>query len=224
MTTKTSTKARPATRDERQESALAEVRAVDTLVDAFKAARAQETENMTALEAAKLGLANAYVFMARSSYLIATHPQVLTKRSPVCNYSAASKLVGMARNTLRPYIDAGLALSNAGLVESVGQPTDEERAIVQKSFDDGERARKREERAAAKAEESAVEESAGEESVTVEVEATAPSMSDVLTKANELLAAAKLFAAGGEEDATRDQLDRLEDVLSQVSALVATDD
>jgi hypothetical protein len=62
-------------------------------------------------------------------------------RNGEINRRLMERVAGVPRNTMRPYLDAGLALYKAGRLYIDDDPSDEDVRIVEKSMDEGERRR-----------------------------------------------------------------------------------
>lgn len=103
----------------------------------------EEFRNM--FEAAKLEASNKRVLLARSAYLLASHPEIATKRFPL-NLSASAKAMAGEKATdkerdalrkwLAVHVAAGKALADKKLVFNVVDPTEPERATVEKVHDE----------------------------------------------------------------------------------------
>ncbi|MEV7571524.1 hypothetical protein AB0P28_00340 [Pseudarthrobacter sp. NPDC089323] len=65
-------------------------------------------------------------------------------RNGEINRRRLERETGIARNTMRPYLDAGLALHKAGRLYLDSDPSELDIRIVDKSMDEGERGRMRE--------------------------------------------------------------------------------
>ena len=111
----------------------------------WTAADIEDAKAMDAFEAAKLAAENVRVIKARIAYAAATvklnagEPNLLNAtRLLLCDMSLpAAKLTEAAKarkNTLRPYVEAGVKLREAGYNLRTTTPDDEERAIVAKAF------------------------------------------------------------------------------------------
>lgn len=103
MTTKTTTKTTPA----KTTTKAPAVMDIAVLVEAFKAAEVQITGYTADMDfiAAKRGAAR--VQASRAAAAIFQHPAGKSQ------YATAAALVGVARNTFRKYVDAGLSLTAA---------------------------------------------------------------------------------------------------------------
>lgn len=84
----------------------------------------------------------AIVKLARVWTRMALDPSKL--RNGEINRRRLERETGIARNTMRPYLDAGLALHKAGRLYLDSDPSELDIRIVDKSMDEGERGRMRE--------------------------------------------------------------------------------
>jgi hypothetical protein len=112
MTTKTSTAKTSTT------TTKAPAVALSALVEAFHTAETKASGYSKDLDFLQVQLGTARVMAARVAVAIFRHPEVGGK------YQTAAKAVGIARNTLRPYIDGGLSLSAARLKATDVTPAD----------------------------------------------------------------------------------------------------
>jgi len=145
MTAKTSTRTgREVTKADEAALAADLRKAVADLKGKYEAALITTTGAETALEAAKLNLSSAYVIQSRVVYAAA----MLVPYQGKPNHKGAAKILlstnygdkvadeaaVKAKNTLTPYLKAGIALREAGFNLRTTAPDDEERAIVEKAL------------------------------------------------------------------------------------------
>ncbi|QWY81399.1 hypothetical protein SEA_RIZWANA_102 [Arthrobacter phage Rizwana] len=164
-----------------------------------------------AFEAAKLTMESVRVELARIAFKAAmVHP---FKGEPNLNdatkmlYSqdygnaAENKKVASKKNTLRPYLLAGIALDKAGLAERTTAPAQDDRDVVNKAFDAYNREAAKARKAASKAAKAAKEK--GEVSESTESTATAPAEDEAMSFADILAFMARannaldVYVAGG---------------------------
>lgn len=190
----------------------------------------QTEELLSMLDVAKRDASNARVLQARAAYLLATHPDISKAGKPNVLGAAriivstkdmaapdAEKLARTHRVTLDWHVKAGADLAAKKLVWNLGDPTEAERAIVERSHDNGVRAKSAKGNAKTKAKAAAPKgtgtEDAGDalpDSVTV---------AEVAAK----LATLKLMLegmAGAGVEVTRAEADALVDSLSDATAMV----
>lgn len=136
--------------------AVARDLSTEELVKRLTSVRTGETKAMeqtehfrNMFEAAKVEASNQRVLLARTAYLLATHPEVATKRYPLNNSGAAkvaagpdaaAKDVEALRKWITTHTAAGAALAAKKLVFNTAAPTEGERAIVEKVHDETVRA------------------------------------------------------------------------------------
>jgi len=194
-------------------SDASETETVETLTAAFKTA---ESIMSNALVTANVQRC----FMARAAFRIFTHPTVGRK------YATAAKVAGVARNTFRTYIDAGIAMDAWGDALATGEPSDKSVAYMTKLFGDAAKKAK-DARDAAKAE--TVERStvaadstddAGISAATPPSEADALTGSQVVSAAIALANMVKVFSANGGKFTPAEQA-RLETRLAEIAASIA---
>lgn len=116
------------------------VQALSTTRTASDLSNTQVEEFRNMFEAAKLEASNKRVLLARSAYLLASHPEIATKRFPL-NLSASAKAMAgedatdkerdALRKWLAVHVAAGAALFTKKLVFNTTAPTEAERAIVE---------------------------------------------------------------------------------------------
>ena len=148
MSTKTNTAALVADTNE----ATLRAQSVADLVAQFKAETVAEdkfTANLgelaTLMERITTDRSNTRVKLARITYLLATHKDLRGRKT--VNATAAGKALNpelsddKARQLVRWHVKAGQDLADAGLVFNTGEPTEEERAIVEQSHDVNARAK-----------------------------------------------------------------------------------
>lgn len=90
---------------------------------------------------AKLLRKKAIVRLARVWARMALDP--IRLRNGEINRRLMERETGIPRNTMRPYLDAGLKLQQAGRLYLDDDPTEVDFAIVEKSMNEGERQRRR---------------------------------------------------------------------------------
>ena len=205
-----------------KESNAIEVQSLSSLKEAFDRAYADYGTADDALRAAAHARSTAAVWMARIAYRAATHEAIATKRYPY-NITGAAKALGRPVPTLRPYAIAGQALAQKDKAGLFSEPTDEERAIVEKSFDDGVRAQQKEKRRIEREKKAALEAKVATASGTGDSEPSddgaepvaqpsAPSLSDdTLATAKRLVAQIKALREAKE----------WRDVAAEVNAILA---
>jgi hypothetical protein len=219
------------------ESDALERRTLDALVEAWSAAVDKVTQSEDIVKAAERVRDLAKTYRAVVAFKVASHPLVRTADweanetkagrvpGPV-NYSGAAEVLEKDRSSLRPYIDAGLALANAGrpLTADIAQ---EDVDIVLKSFKEGANQKRKDARAAKAIEDAAkAKEAADAKAAKEEAETNALAPKDQFTAETVIESALKLRkmigtfqTAGG--TFTPEESTRLSGILADVSAAIA---
>lgn len=178
---------------------------VEALRKRYAAADSAETAARARFEAADIDWQNTRVIKVRVAYAAA----MLTPHKGEANLLAATRYLltdpadtpakrtaaaKSRKNTLRNYVEAGKALQEAGLVNSIEEPDENERKIVAAVF----REMNKRDKAEAKGEgEAEGEGGEGDESTPADNESVALGVSDLVVKIAELNKVFNLIKAGG---------------------------
>jgi hypothetical protein len=138
-TSKTQAIARDAAKRDELKAEAVETLTLAQLVTAFHDADQGAAKAEADVKDATVRLTLARVIRARNAYRTAVHAELSPKGKP--NYAGAARTLGIPRNTLRPYIDAGAALLELGHVWENGDPSAEAVQAYEKFMDETERAR-----------------------------------------------------------------------------------
>jgi hypothetical protein len=185
-----------------------------------------ETEARTLFEAADIAWQNARVVKVRVAYAAAMltpnkgeanllNAARILLTDPEAPAATRTKQAKSRKNTLRNYVDAGTALNEAGLANSVEEPSDEERKIVAAVFREGNKRDKAEAKAGTV---ESVVEGAGVEPSTPADKQDPVTQADVVDAVEALMATVKRF--------TRDHgfaaivADNLNEALVEVQTLI----
>lgn len=196
--------------------------------DRLGTAESNVTEALSILEAAKLAKSNQRVMLARTAYLLATHKDVCTKAHPVnilgaarvaAGETAEKKVINAMRFWLTVHVKSGEALAAKGLVFNSADPTEAERAIVEKTHDETLRAQsaKGNAKTAAKVAKGAAkgEETDADGVTKSKVETVIPTADGIIAALETVLSNIAKFKA--EAGFSQEQADAIEDLLSQIA-------
>ncbi|ALY10640.1 hypothetical protein FDH86_gp105 [Arthrobacter phage Tank] len=218
MATATATPATPATATPKvkgraltaaDKAALAtdEANVIRDLRARWAAGTIEHTSADDAFKAAKLAFESTRVILSRVAYAAAmVHPfkgeanlADATKILYSADYgnAAENKKVATKKNTLRPYLQAGVALAKAGMEERTTPPADDDRTVVNDAFEAYNKEQAKARKAASKAAKDAkdTEESADTEESEGRVTDPTPADDDAMTFADILAFMARAKSA-----------------------------
>lgn len=171
----------------------------------------EHTTATDAFNAAKIAFESTRVILSRVAYAAAmVHPfkgeanlADATKILYSADYgnAAENKKVATKKNTLRPYLQAGLALAKAGMEERTTPPADDDREVVNAAFEaynkEQAKARKAASKAAKAIEPAETEDSEGRVTDPVPADDDAMTFADVLAFMARAKAALDIYVKGG---------------------------